>query len=199
VRLTPTLADRALPAEPFRRLIEANRRDQTVTDYSTFEELLGYCRLSADPVGRLVLGILGLATPERVAWSDSVCTGLQLVEHLQDVAEDARAGRVYLPAEDRARFRVERDELTGGRASLGLRALVAFEADRAARLLAEGSKLVATLPPRPRVAVAGFVAGGLAALDRIAAAGGDVLAGASLHPTKPAVARRTARLLLEGT
>jgi phytoene/squalene synthetase len=73
---------------------------------------------------------------------------------------------------------------------------VAFEADRAARFLAEGSKLTATLPPRPRVAVAGFVAGGLAALDRIAAAGGDVLAAASLRPTKRAVARRTARLLV---
>jgi squalene synthase HpnC len=196
VRLARTLAELALPAEPFRALIEANRRDQTVTDYATFDELLGYCRLSANPVGRLVLAILGHDTPDRVAWSDSVCTGLQLVEHLQDVAEDARAGRVYLPAEDRARFRVSREELTGGRASLGLRALIAFEADRAGALLAAGTNLAATLPPRPRVAVAGFVAGGLAALDRIAAAGGDVLAAASLRPTKRAVARRTARLLV---
>ncbi len=197
VRLTATLAELALPAEPFRHLIEANRRDQTVTDYATFDELLGYCRLSANPVGRLVLAIVGLATPERVAWSDSVCTGLQLVEHLQDVPEDARAGRVYLPAEDRARFGVERGDLTGARASLGLRALIAFEAERAGRLLAEGTDLVGTLPPRPRVAVAGFVAGGLAALDRIAAAGGDVLAATSLRPTKTAVARRTGKLLLD--
>jgi len=195
VRLAPTLAEVALPADPFRALIEANRRDQTVTDYTTFDELLGYCRLSANPVGRLVLAILGHDSPERIAWSDSVCTGLQLVEHLQDVAEDARAGRVYLPAEDRARFRVSREDLVGERASLGLRALIAFEADRAARLLAVGSNLAATLPPRPRVAVAGFVAGGLAALDRIAAAGGDVLAAPSRRPTKTAVARRTARLL----
>jgi squalene synthase HpnC len=198
VRLTPTLAELALPAEPFRRLIEANRRDQTVTDYATCDELLGYCALSANPVGRLVLAILGRATPDRVAWSDSVCTGLQLVEHLQDVAEDARAGRVYLPAEDRARFRVSPGELTGGRASLGLRALVAFESDRARRLLAPGTNLVASLPPRPRLAVAGFVAGGLAALDRIAAAGGDVLAATALRPPKAAVARRTVRLLLDG-
>jgi len=198
VRLTPTLAELALPAAPFRALIDANRRDQTVTDYATFAELLDYCRLSANPVGRLVLAILGHDTPERVAWSDAVCTGLQLVEHLQDVAEDARAGRVYLPAEDRARFRVSPGELTGGRASLGLRALIAFEADRAAGLLAEGGKLAASLPPRPRVAVAGFVAGGLAALDRIAAAGGDVLAAAgALRPAKTAVARRTARLLVD--
>jgi len=197
VRLTPTLAELALPAEPFRALIEANRRDQTVTDYATYDELLEYCRLSANPVGRLVLAIFGRSTPERVAWSDSVCTGLQLVEHLQDVAEDARAGRVYLPAEDRTRFRVRRDDLTTARASLGLRALVAFEADRARRFLAGGAGLVATLPPRPRLAVAGFVAGGLAALDRIAAAGGDVLAVTSLQPTKTAVARRTARLLVD--
>lgn len=197
VRLTPTLAELGLPAEPFRALIEANRRDQTVTDYATYDELLEYCRLSANPVGRLVLAIFGRATPERVAWSDSVCTGLQLVEHLQDVAEDARAGRVYLPAEDRARFRVRRGDLTAARASLGLRALVAFEADRARRFLIGGAGLLATLPPRPRLAVAGFVAGGLAALDGIAAAGGDVLAATSLRPKKTAVARWTARLLVD--
>ncbi len=105
-RLVPTVRSCALPREPFLRLIEANRRDQEIVAYATFDELLGYCALSANPVGELVLHIFGAASPERIALSDSVCTGLQLVEHWQDLAEDFRRGRVYLPEEDLARFGV---------------------------------------------------------------------------------------------
>ena len=104
VRLQGTVRECALPREPFLRLIEANRVDQRVARYDTWEQLLGYCHLSADPVGELVLGVFGAATPERVALSDRICTALQLAEHWQDVAEDLRAGRIYLPAEDLARF-----------------------------------------------------------------------------------------------
>ncbi len=110
VALQPTLAQCSLPIAPFRRLIEANRRDQLVHRYQTFEELLGYCELSANPVGELVLGIFGAATPERIALSNRVCSGLQLVEHWQDIAEDFGRGRVYLPAEDRDRFGVSIQE-----------------------------------------------------------------------------------------
>src|SRR5437763_1724916 len=91
-RLLPTVRAHAIPPDPFRRLIEANRRDQEVTRYRTFDELLDYCRLSADPVGHLVLYVFDSATPERVALSDRVCSGLQIVEHLQDVAEDLARG-----------------------------------------------------------------------------------------------------------
>ena len=96
------------PRGPFQRLIEANRRDQLQTGYATFAELVDYCDLSANPVGELVLHVFGSATPDRVALSDKVCTALQLAEHWQDVAEDYAAGRVYLPAEDLARFGVAR-------------------------------------------------------------------------------------------
>src|SRR5207248_1025916 len=89
------VASPVLPAAPFRRLIQANRRDQEVKRYATCDELLDYCRLSADPVGHLVLYVFDSATPERMALSDRVCTGLQIVEHLQDVAEDLGRGRVY--------------------------------------------------------------------------------------------------------
>jgi squalene synthase HpnC len=104
VALAPTIARFDLPLDSFRALIAANRQDQTVTRYETFDDLVAYCMLSAAPVGRLVLSLLEAATPERVARSDRVCIGLQLVEHLQDVAEDARAGRIYLPLEDLALF-----------------------------------------------------------------------------------------------
>jgi squalene synthase HpnC len=173
--LAPTIRACALPREPFLRLIEANRQDQRVARYETFAQLADYCDLSANPVGELVLHVFGVATPERVALSDRVCTALQLVEHWQDVGEDFRRGRVYLPTEDLERFGVALDELEAVSASEALRALIAFEVERARALLDEGARLVRTLRGRARLAVAGYVAGGRANLDAIAAAGFDVL------------------------
>ncbi len=144
-RLVPTVRAFDLPREPFLRLIEANRQDQEKTTYATYAELARYCELSANPVGELVLHVFGVATPERIALSDSVCTGLQLVEHWQDVAEDARRGRVYVPAEDLARFGVAREQLSASTVSEPLRALLAFEVARARDLLDEGAPLVGTL------------------------------------------------------
>ena len=105
--LQPTIRACSLPREPFLRLIEANRMDQRISAYETWADLKGYCVHSADPVGRLVLGVLGRGDDaEAVALSDDVCTGLQLVNFLQDVPRDLALGRVYLPAEDRRRFGV---------------------------------------------------------------------------------------------
>jgi squalene synthase HpnC len=157
--LAATVTECHLPAEPFRRLIEANRRDQTVTRYETFDELLGYCQLSAAPVGELVLHVFGAATTKRIALSDRICAALQVTEHLQDVVEDYEQGRVYVPREDIRAFGCQEGELTPD--------LIAFEAGRARSLLAEGAPLARTLPPRPRAAVASFVAGGRAALDAL--------------------------------
>ena len=186
VRLQPTLRDRGLPRGPFVRLIEANRVDQRVNRYATWEELRAYCALSADPVGELVLGVLGAATPERIALSDSICTALQLTEHLQDVAEDLARGRVYLPAEDLERFGCTIEQLGAAHAGAPLREVLAFEVARARGLLAEGAPLVGELRGRARIALAGFVAGGRAALDAIERAGYDVLAG----PPRAGTARR---------
>ncbi len=109
--LQATLAEYALPRGPFARLIDANRLDQRVTRYETWEQLASYCELSANPVGELVLCVFELATPERIALSNRVCTALQLVEHLQDVAEDSSRGRIYLPEEDLLRFGCSHDQL----------------------------------------------------------------------------------------
>ncbi len=173
--LAGSIAACTLPEEPFRRLIEANRRDQVVTRYESFEELLGYCRLSANPVGELVLHVFGAASPERVALSDRVCSALQVIEHLQDVAEDYGRGRIYLPRQDMAQFGCSERDLAAPSASEGLRALAAFEAQRSLALLAEGAPLARQLPPRPRLAVAGFLAGGRAAVGALARGGYDVL------------------------
>jgi squalene synthase HpnC len=173
--LAPTVSECRLPDRPFRRLIEANRRDQTVTRYQSFDELLGYCQLSAAPVGELVLHVFGAATDERILLSDRICAGLQVVEHLQDVAEDFARGRVYLPREDLARFGCDEGELGGARVSPPLRELLAFETARARSLLDAGAPLARTLRLRPRLAVAGFVAGGRAALDALDRSGYEVL------------------------
>jgi squalene synthase HpnC len=188
--LDPLVADAArsvralsLDPAPLFKLIAANRQDQGVTAYETFEDLLGYCALSADPVGHLVLGAFGAVSAENLRHSDSICSGLQLVEHWQDVAEDAAAGRVYLPQEDLARFGVSAGELRAGElragapASRSLRALMVFEAARARRMLDEGAPLIAALSGRLRWAVAGFWAGGQASIDALADRGFDPLAG----------------------
>ncbi len=187
-RLSPVLAELKLNREPFLALIEANRVDQKVRRYETFDDLVGYCMLSAAPVGRLVLDVFRVSTPSLLPLSDDVCIGLQIVEHLQDVGEDARRGRIYLPQEDMGRFGCRGDDLLASSASPALRRLVAFEAERAANLLASGVALARQLPMRPRVAVAGFAAGGTAALAAIRRADHDVLS-ASRAPRPLTVAR----------
>jgi squalene synthase HpnC len=190
--LQPTIARHALPRAELVALIEANRMDQRVSRYETFADLRASCALSADPVGRLVLRVFGAATPERIALSDDVCTGLQIAEHCQDVAEDRARGRVYLPQEDLRRFGVADDELRGpGPASPRVRALVAFECDRARELLGAGVPLARSLRGRARFAIAAFTAGGRAALGAIAARDHDVLAG----PPRASSARRAAELV----
>jgi squalene synthase HpnC len=175
--LVPTVRKNRLGPEPFLALIEANRQDQKVRRYADFGELLGYCELSANPVGRLVLAITGTATPERIRGSDAICTALQIAEHLQDVAEDLRRDRVYLPAEDMERFGVSESDLSAPTAGASARALIAFEAERAGRLLTEGDPLVHSVHGRLRLLLAGFSGGGRAALRAIRLAGYDVLPG----------------------
>jgi squalene synthase HpnC len=174
-RLSAVVRDLDLPRRPFERLLEANRQDQRVARYETWAELADYCDLSANPVGELVLHVFGAATPERIAWSDAVCTGLQLAEHWQDVGEDFGRGRVYLPREDLERFGVGEDHLRRDSPSPELHRLLAFEVARARELLTEGLPLVASLRGRSRLAIAAYVGGGRAALSAVEASGFDVL------------------------
>jgi squalene synthase HpnC len=176
-RLAARVVELDLPAQPLRDLITANRQDQLVSRYQTFDDLLGYCRLSANPVGRLVLAIFESTTPQNALLADDICTGLQLVEHCQDVVEDLERGRIYLPLADLAHFRVDESHLAGRPTPPQARALVAYEAHRARLLLRRGAPLVGRLRGRARLAVAGFVAGGHEALDRLAAADFDVSGG----------------------
>ncbi|MEU3193126.1 squalene synthase HpnC [Streptomyces sp. NPDC006992] len=196
--LVPTVRRHGLTPEPFLALIEANRQDQKVRRYSTYGELLGYCELSANPVGRLVLALTGTTTPERVRHSDAVCTGLQLIEHLQDVAEDLARDRIYLPAEDMARFRVTEADLAAPSANASVRALIAYETERALNLLDEGPPLVRSVRGRLRLLLAGFTGGGRAAAAALRSARYDVLAGAPRAGTAGVLRESWASLRGEG-
>ena len=159
-----TVRECGVPAQPLLDLIQANRQDQRVTRYPAYPDLERYCELSANPVGQIVLYIFGAATPERIALSDNICTALQLVEHWQDVAEDLGNGRIYLPGEDLERFGCTEADLAAPAVGPAVRQLMIFETDRATRLLDQGAPLVGTLRGAARLAVAGYLAGGRAAL-----------------------------------
>jgi squalene synthase HpnC len=188
-QLQPTISACALPREPFLRLIECNRQDQLVSEYETWVDLKAYCTLSADPVGRLVLGVLGRAgDPKLVASSDDVCTGLQLVNFLQDVPRDRAMGRIYMPAEDRRRFGVVELERPNG----PLRRLLEFEAGRARGLLASGERLRAAIGGRVGRGIGLFARGGLAALEALEDAGWDIFTQRP-RPSKLRLAREALR------
>jgi len=187
--LQPVVDDCHMPLQPLLDLIEANRMDQVVSTYESFDDLLAYCRLSAAPIGLMVLYIAGAVTERNVADSDQVCAALQVLEHCQDVREDAVAGRVYLPAGD-----VGGLDLTGEHTSAALRAAVRKQVERSERMLEPGRDLVRRLHGWGKVAVAGYVAGGFATADALRAGDFDVLA-KTLKPTKARTAYHAVRLL----
>lgn len=179
--LRPLVDETGVSAQPFLDLIEANRVDQRVGRYETFADLLDYCRLSAAPVGQLVLRIADAATDANVADSDAVCAALQVLEHCQDVGEDVQMGRIYLPAADLRAAGVTDAELTATTTSPRLRSVVGLQVDRSLELLRAGPHLVRRLRGWARLAVSGYVAGGLATASALRAADYDVLA----HPVRP--------------
>jgi squalene synthase HpnC len=183
--LQPTIQEHNLKREPFERLIEANRMDQRVSEYETWADLKHYCVHSADPVGRLVLGLLHRDEEKNlVEASDNVCTGLQLVNFLQDVPRDLALGRIYLPAEDRRRFDVT--ELD--RPNEPLRELLRFEASRAREQLRAGETLRRRIGGRLGRGVGLFARGGLAALDALEEANWDIFT-ARPRPSRARLAR----------
>ncbi len=195
--MAETVRDCQVPVQPLLDLIQANRQDQQVTRYRTFADLARYCELSANPVGQVVLYIFGAATPERLALSDQICTALQLAEHWQDVAEDLTQGRIYLPTEDLERHAVTEADLAEPSAGPNVKKLMRFEVDRAAGLLDQGAPLVGTLRGAGRLAVAGYLAGGRAALAAIRKQHYDVLSRQS-KPAKPRMAVELARAYVRG-
>lgn len=199
-RLVPTVRECGLVATPFEDLLQANLVDQQVTRYASWEALQGYCRLSADPIGRLVLAIVYACarrpppTAPMLTASDQVCRALQVLEHCQDVGEDAAAGRVYLPQQDLAAAGVTEADLQATVTTAALRSVVGRQVDRAAAQLADGTPLVRRLRGWGRVAVAGYLAGGLATVEALRRHDHDVLA-IAVRPRRVDVVRHVAMLL----
>ena len=191
VALRETIRRFAIPPEPFLNLLVAFTQDQHVTRYATFDQLVGYCRNSANPVGHLVLHLFDCFDARRAALSDEVCTGLQLANFWQDVARDFAIGRVYLPAEDLERFGVSEADIAAGRFTPQFRDLMRFEVVRARGFFDRGAALLPLLPRAARVDVDLFSAGGRAILAAIERSGYDVLT------RRPEVGKREkVRLLL---
>ena len=180
VAVAGVIRRRRLPIDQFTRLIEANRMDQRISRWESHEDLLHYCAHSATPVGRMVLGVLGIDDARRVGLSDATCEGLQLVNFWQDVRRDRSAGRVYLPAEDMARHGVDEATLDGTEATGAFRSLLRDEVAWARSLFDGGAALRREAPPPLRAAIGLFLAGGRAVADSIEAAGFDTL---SARPT----------------
>lgn len=173
-RLAPVIAQYRLPLQPFYDLLSAFEQDIVVKSYADFPALLDYCRRSADPVGRLMLGLYGKATPDNLTQADAICSSLQLINFLQDVAIDREKGRIYLPLDDVVRFGIDPAALQSWHAGPGWSALMAFEVQRARALMLSGAPLAKRLPGRIGWELRLVVQGGLRILQRIEAADYDV-------------------------
>ena len=167
VALEPVVRQFEIPQQPFDDLLRAFRQDQTITRYESFDDLLAYCRCSANPVGRLILYLGRCFDEQRAAWSDQICTGLQLANFWQDVADDWQRGRVYLPQESCRRFGYDETMFAQAAHNGAFQNLLAFEVQRAETFLHNGLPLLATLPRRLRFDVSLFAQGGLAILEKI--------------------------------
>jgi len=176
VALAETVAETGVPMQPFVDLIDAFERDQTITRYASRDALLDYCRRSADPVGRIVLGLEGCRDPSLVAMSDAICTGLQLVNFWQDITRDRLAGRIYVPQRDMAAHGVDEAMLAVAPACPAVRSLVRDLVAWARDCFAAGAALPERGPRALRPAIGLFLGGGLAVADAIEAAGYDTLA-----------------------
>jgi squalene synthase HpnC len=192
IALRETIQRFSIPPRPFLDLLLAFEQDQRVKRYRTFEQLLGYCRYSANPVGHLVLYLCEAYDPQRAALADHVCTALQLANFWQDVDRDLAIGRVYLPEEDRRRFGYAEDDLHARRFTLAFAELMRFEVDRTRDLFSRGLPLVEEVGPELRLDIELFVRGGLAVLRKIERCGYNV------WQTRPALSKWEKAALLTG-
>ena len=175
VALRETVIACEVPKQPFADLLKAFRQDQTLFRYDTFDDLLGYCRYSANPVGQLVLYLCGYRDEERQRLSDFTCTALQLANFWQDVGVDFAKGRIYLPLEDLRRFGVHEEQIAQRRFDERFRELMRFQVNRAREWFAKGLPLVERVDRELAVDLDLFSRGGLEILNAIERQDFDVL------------------------
>lgn len=175
--LAAVIKEHKLPIQLFHDLLDAFKQDVTQTRYANFPELLDYCRRSADPIGKILLHLNQAATSQHVAWSNSICSALQLINHWQDVAIDWQkndGGRVYLPQDDMREYGVSESDIASANSNAAWQRLMRFQCQRARDMLMLGRPLTHALPGRFGAELRMIVAGGARVLDKIDAVNGDV-------------------------
>lgn len=175
IALAKTIRLFDIPPLPFKRLIEANRRDQKPVRFGTFADLLEYCTYSANPVGHMLLYLAGINDEQLQSISDKTCTALQVTNFLQDIRRDYHIGRVYVPSEDFERFGVSEHQIRHGNFDANFRSLIAFEISRTRQMFVDGYQLIDHLDRSIRTDFALFVRGGLSILQTIENRNYDVL------------------------
>ena len=173
-RLAGVVAQYQLPLRPFRDLLSAFEQDVVTSRYADFPALLDYCRRSANPVGALMLALYGAVDQANLRDSDAICSALQLINFLQDVAIDRQKDRIYLPMDELARFQVSQAQLDAGLVDARFAALMAFQIARARAMMQEAAPLALRLPGRIGWELRLVVQGGLRILEAIEANGYDV-------------------------
>jgi squalene synthase HpnC len=192
VALRPTILACGIPRDPFANLLKAFRQDQTVTRYQTFDEVLGYCVNSANPVGHLVLYACGYSDERRQELSDFTCTALQLANFWQDVSVDYGKGRIYLPLDDLTRHGVSEAEIAERRFGPAFRELMRFEVDRARDWFRRGGALIGMVDRELAIDIELFTRGGEEILNCIERQDYDVLR------ARPAISKSRKLALVTG-
>ena len=175
VALAETVRQFDIPRQEFSDLLIAFRQDQTITRFETFQDVLGYCRYSANPVGHLVLYLCGYRDRERQQLSDFTCTALQLANFWQDVSVDYEKGRIYLPLEDLRRFEVSETTIAEEQNTTAFRAMMKFEVERARDWFRQGLPLIGKVDRELAIDLELFSRGGLEILNAIEQQGYAVL------------------------
>ena len=172
--LAEVISRYGLPLQPFHDLLSAFSQDVVQTRYATHDQVLDYCRRSANPVGRLLLVLYGATERIHFGWSDAICSSLQLINFLQDIAIDYRKNRIYLPQDEMRQFGVTEEQIARGDAGERWKALMTFQIERARALLHSGAPLGRVLTGRIGLELRMIVAGGARILEKIERIGGDV-------------------------
>ena len=174
LNLVTEIRQHALPLQPFYDLLDAFSQDVVKKRYANFDELLDYCRRSANPVGRLLLHLYGEATPQNIIYADAICTSLQLINFWQDVEKDYAIGRIYLPLDDMAQYGVTEEQIAQRITDDAWRRLMQFQVDRARAMMLSGAPLGSILTGRIGLEMRMVIAGGLRILDKLESARFDM-------------------------
>jgi len=174
ITLQDTIATHGLPLQPFYDLLDAFSQDVSKSRYADFGEVMDYCRRSANPIGRLLLHLYGMATPRNIGMSDAICSALQIINFLQDVAIDYKKDRIYFPQDEMQKYNITESQIAAGNAAGTWALFMEFEIERARRLLQSGAPLGLVLPGRIGLEMRTIIAGGERILHKLHKSRGDM-------------------------